>query len=310
MTRPRPALILFMSFLALCNGFTTIKPHPCARVSLLWMQSRHHQLTHKKPCSITYFQADETALEFEDAETPVSKHFDQIKRMVCFLWTRIAIALLHLSQSAAVSKLEDVSTDTATLSRLNEIPQEATQEGVLEWDDVKQMEAIPDAIEENSKKDETEGDEPSSEHERENIIVDDSASIEPEISQSIEPTAEMASEAKEVIRNGGKDEVEADVTSIEDEKASISEETAIIDPEKSEVIVPLTDIVKEAQVTSATERPSTMHKKEGDRAVGLKDEFLDPISEAISLDFGRPLEIIEADVPPLREKLNSTAYPK
>jgi len=59
------------------------------------------------------------------------------------------------------------------------------------------------------------------------------------------------------------------------------------------------------------EHPSMLHRKEGDRVIALKDEFSTGdgvnIPPAISLNFGRPLEVVEAGLPPLRSEPKNEA---
>jgi hypothetical protein len=198
------------------------------------------RLSPQKPCIVTYFQADDTELEFEEAETPVSKYFDQIKSMIYFLWMRSAVAFMCASQRDTASSVIDEPADTETIDNSIEIPQEVTEEELASQIGNENSKHLEDVVEADE------------------VLMEDQVPVtDPEIETSIE--------------------------------AEHSELTT--DPVK-----------EEEQVTIDSERPSTMHAREGDRVVALKDEFLDPMLEAISLDFGRPLEIVETGVPPLREK--------
>jgi hypothetical protein len=201
-----------------------------------------HRFSAQKPCVVTYFQEDDTELEFEEAETPVSKYFDQIKSMICFLWMRSAVAFMCASQRDTISSVEDVPADIEALVHSKDIPKEVTEE-----------ELTPETGNENP-------------NHLEDVVEADEASSEDHVPVTV-------SEIK---------------TSIEAENSESTD-----DP-----------VEEEKQVAIDSERPSTMHAREGDRVVALKDEFLYPMLEPISLDFGRPLEIIETGVPPLREKSN------
>ena len=82
-------------------------------------------------------------------------------------------------------------------------------------------------------------------------------------------------------------------------KPAASEETADEEDTKADV--------------ETTEVPSLMHEKEGDRNIALKDDFVEvtdgegelwsgiaAIPPEISLDFGRPLQVVKDGIPPLR----------
>lgn len=263
MTRLRPVLPFFMCLLALCTGFATVKPQPCFRVSPLWMQGSH-RFTHRKPCAVAYFQVDDTALEFEEDETPLSDNMDKIKRMVCFLWTRSAVALLHASQRSHLQTSEHVSRGSTSEALRSRKEEEVTTEDAIEGAESIKTEMVPDR-----------------------------------------------SEEKTLDQNKAQDDIKGDLKSSDNESPSLAldrEMTKV--PENNDEVEQSVGPNKEEEATTDSERPSTMHKKEGDRVIALQDEFLDPLPEAISLDFGRPLEIIKAGIPPLREKSNPASSSK
>jgi len=73
------------------------------------------------------------------------------------------------------------------------------------------------------------------------------------------------------------------------------------------------DVEESTEDVETAEVPSLMHEKEGDRKIGLKDDFVDvtdgegelwsgipAIPNEISLDFGRPLQVVRDGIPPIR----------
>lgn len=241
MSRNRLILVISVSLFALSTGWTIVKPSSCDWVSPL-STPRRHRLAPGKP---TYFQVDDTALEFEDSDTPSSHNFDKIKSMACFLWIRSAVALLHSGQSALKSSSD---VDITTEPKQHEI----TTESVLENKESGHTENLPE--------------------------IKEGTLLEDDLTSNRNDTSSLATE----------DTSKREVTNLD-----VNERT----------------VGKEA-ITGSSERSSMMHRKEGDRVIALQDKFLDPLPEAISLDFGRPLEIIEHGVPPLRQTSNPAASSK
>eukprot|EP00977_Amphora_coffeiformis_P026938 scaffold31792_cov168-Amphora_coffeaeformis.AAC.14 len=83
--------------------------------------------------------------------------------------------------------------------------------------------------------------------------------------------------------------------------------------EADKEVKPVVDKDDTTDVETA-EVPSLMHEKEGDRNIGLKDAFVEVtdgvgeelwsgipvIPQAISLEFGRPLQVVKDGIPPIR----------
>ena len=128
------------------------------------------------------------------------------------------------------------------------------------------------------------------------MIEDVGEKLVPEVVQEkkpeLVPAAEDESAVEEkIVKTKASSE---EVTGEDEEPGKIEEEETenpIVAEEESEVPV------------EVEEHCESLHKREGDRIVALKDEFSTySLPEAVSIEFGRPLEVVQSGLPPLSEK--------
>ena len=82
-------------------------------------------------------------------------------------------------------------------------------------------------------------------------------------------------------------------------------ETGIAEDAKASIDEPI--VTGDDNDVRPAERAVTMHKKEGDRVVALKDEFSTgpEIPEVVSTTFGRPLQVVKSGLPPLSDHVET-----
>ena len=150
-------------------------------------------------------------------------------------------------------------------------------------------------------------------------VVAEEAEVEEMTESSCTEKVEMTTESPSESTD---DNTITDDLEREDEKGQATDAEHLTQEEATTIndfpVTESTDTETDTPDVETIEVPSLTHEKEGDRNIGLADEFVETIAgeevdgsvsnwtiipeipEAISLKFGRPLPVVEDGVPPIR----------
>lgn len=144
------------------------------------------------------------------------------------------------------------------------------------------------------------------------------ATASKEGAETVEETVVTETEETPVARADVSGEIAAASVENLEEESSTENVVAASDENDNKVSVETTNEEEEEEAADLTaELPSLMHEKEGDRNISLRDDFVEAkppsnvgegdiwgripvIPQEISLEFGRPLQVVQEGVPPIR----------